>query len=120
MNLSEAEYDTKHFNARAAALRLIEKYNLSKGNDCPICAESNEQVIERAKEIIDYYRNTPSANYSLSNIGSGGGGSVTCCPMSFYICCSFCAATIEAFPVYLLCCYLCACSYCCPDICPSN
>lgn len=41
------------------------------------------------------------------------GGCDPCCPWKFYACVTLCAATIEAFPTYLLCCAFCYDTYCC-------
>lgn len=81
----------------------------------------NEKVI-----LLDTFRNYLNNNSnSLNNLVmemkdnylyiSNGGGDPNDgpkCPASFYLCCATCAATIAAFPAYIMCCTVCLCGFC--------
>lgn len=122
VNLTEEEYTAKHNEVRAAALRLIDRYQWTSTANCTTCNLTEEELISLVKKNVDYYRNNPTVVYKITSrsVGSGGGSSQPCYNASFYMCVVLCAATIEAFPVYLFCCYMCGCWHCCNQMCPTN
>ncbi len=121
LGMTQKEYDSKHQQVKEAAQRLITKYGISVTNECIPCNKTNEEISNKLKGIISYYRANPGANYDVlvQSISSPGGG-VPCCPPTFYVCCLGCATTIEFFPAYLFCCYLCGCGFCCPSFCVTS
>lgn len=111
--------DTKA--VKAAANRLIAKYNLSSSatGECISCKTNNDESIAKIKRTITLLRENKasftkfqallsSPNLNLVDPGDGG-----CCGWRFYACVTFCAASIEIFPVYLMCCAICYDTYCC-------
>jgi hypothetical protein len=126
VHISEADYLSRSLTIKACASRILMRYHLPSqqfiNGECVSCGENDAKKIEAFKKEINYYQhhpedylafrtsllevNKPNSRYTYNRDG--------CCTANFYFCCAICAATIEAFPVYLGCCYLCSTSYCCP------
>lgn len=134
---SYSSYLENALKVKAAANRLITKYHLQEfdsNQNCSACKiEDDNKKIETLKNNIKFFREnkqaylnyrkallTTNINQSLSTRYTKDTASVTtlstsdtCCGWGFYACCTLCAATIEAFPAYLLCCGFCYDQYCC-------
>ncbi|MFI5451659.1 hypothetical protein ACHMWN_05825 [Pedobacter sp. UC225_61] len=125
IGMSREEYLGKVAKAKSAAERILTKYNISKNLNasCASCnLQKNEKDFADFKQSINFFKSNRSTyeqqrqniiTTSLVAAEPGGGGESLCCGPDFYLCATICAATIEAFPVYLACCYLCYRSYCC-------
>jgi hypothetical protein len=121
---SKIEYLNDAKEVKSAASRLITKYYIAQRptiTECMSCKTSDDEVILKIKRTVTHFReNQQSFNNfeellvtpSLVAPPDDGGGSA-CCPWRFYACITLCAATIEAFPAYLLCCGFCFDTYCC-------
>lgn len=110
------EYLDKVGLSKQAAQSLIANHNIQ--GECGTCATETPIIFTNIKEIITNFRKDTSlyTNYKKAVISLGGGlGSDGgwCCGWAFYTCTALCAATIEVFPVYLLCTSLCFKEYCC-------
>jgi hypothetical protein len=121
---------------KVASRKLLQKMKemgINTSSDCITCTKSNEDLISDFKKTIIKFQEMPAKfkNFnrkslkinstfqtsvvSASDITDGETSEQLCCPFAFYACCAVCAGTIEIFPVYLACCYLCGVEYCCPN-----
>ena len=106
---------------KEAAKRLVSKYNISS-KSCESCSTANNSP-NRAHDILLRFQSNPNDFQRFRTNALGIGTTVngitpntvpvSCCGGSFYLCVGVCAATIEAFPVYLICCGGCYGELCC-------
>ena len=118
---TKAQYLYEVNNVKAAANRMAAKYNIkNEGNSCTTCNVDKNEELAKLKRTLNLFKNNKVAftkfktllidpNYAIG----GGGEDVSCCGWRFYACVTFCAASIEIFPVYLMCCAICYDTYCC-------
>lgn len=100
-------------NVRSEGNKILQSGKI-ESTSCQGCKSiSNEKVIEvitHYREHKDEYEKFKAAwNNGDIEIGITDGFK---CGWRFYACCAVCAATIEAFPIYLCCCALCYDEYC--------
>jgi hypothetical protein len=118
INMTKEEYLNKVGLAKESAKRLIAKYGF-KGTSCSLCSLSANDQIRSIKSQLIFLRNSPDeySRFRQEALGVQRGIASTvssaCCGFWFYACCTLCAASIEAFPVYLMCCAYCFHSECC-------
>lgn len=115
IGMDSAEYAAESLASKEAAERLIERYSIT--GSCTTCSLSLGSLLDTLRSSLTVFRNNSDLystfkNESL-NIGDRVATTYSCCGFWFYLCCTVCAATIEAFPVYLACCALCFHSECC-------
>lgn len=89
---------------------------------CIGCALSNSEKIILLDTMRNYFKYNIGSldqlfqelreNYLYISNGGGDPDDGPKCPASFYLCCATCAATIGAFPVYIMCCTVCLCGFC--------
>lgn len=113
LKMTKEEFETLNTKFKEAAQRLNLNYGLSKAMPtCESCKLTIAQKLAEVNKTIIKFKSDPRLmkNYFASMQGTT---STSCCGFWFYACCGVCAATIEAFPVYLACCGLCYHSECC-------
>ena len=104
LNMSETEYMSIVKLNKDYAQKLIANYDL-KGV-CNSCLLNSDEQISEIKSTLLYFQNNPevySDFLNQMNTGTYTGKRVACSGW-YYAEVALCAATIEAFPVYLLCC----------------
>ena len=122
--LEKSEYLERSLKVKSAANRLILKYGITSEPGSPKCisCKSNfNEVILKLKEVVNLFKGNHTAfeNFQSAILANFEGSNVAaskenlCCGFFFYACVTFCAASIEVFPVYLMCCALCFDTYCC-------
>jgi hypothetical protein len=115
LNYTREEYERRHTETRDAALRLLSKYALIGSTECETCKEGEQIMLARADRMIDNIRmgRSPAPESLLRAIDNAEDGDIgPKCGLQFYLCVLGCAATIEFFPAYLLCCGGCMCRFC--------
>ena len=119
------EYLREMQQIKVSAERLIGKFNFlqSQNSECISCKFTVDDALLTTKKTISRLQENDDSFTQLQTllettdyvdpIDEDGGGENACCGLKFYACCTFCAASIEVFPVYLMCCALCFDNYCC-------
>lgn len=120
IGISKGRYLQDVAQIKAAAKRLTLKYNLSSqtfSGECVSCKSNKTEELAKLKRTIHLFRENKLSFAKFQNllispslVDPGGNA---CCPWRFYACVTFCAASIEVFPVYLMCCAICYDTYCC-------
>lgn len=119
------QYIDESREIKEAANRLLRKYNIGSQPDmeCISCKTSSEEALLKIKRTVKLLKENKESYSRFENLmetqnsydenldDTGVGGA--CCPWRFYACVTLCAATIEFFPAYLLCCGFCYDTYCC-------
>ena len=123
VDMDKITYLNEVIKNKNAANRLVIKYNFStKSNisNCPSCNSTSVSSIKRTSDMISAFQSNPELlkRFRERSLGLIAGGTSTnvakpCCPVAFYGCITVCAATIAAFPVYLICCGGCYLGTCC-------
>lgn len=110
---------------KSAANRLILKFKFSTSSNpkCVSCSENINSTIYTLRGNISKFQQNPFEfqRFKQNSLGIANNvvGGVTpdvakpCCPVQFYECVVVCAATIEFFPVYLICAAGCYGGFCC-------
>lgn len=102
---------------RSAGARLVKKYELDK-TDCSSCLMEINAKNDVFKSVMAQFKADPGfySRFRTESLGIGTNlqqQTCCCCGFRFYACCALCAATIEAFPLYLACCTICFHTQCC-------
>ncbi|MBI9038950.1 MAG: hypothetical protein JEY97_12520 [Bacteroidales bacterium] len=58
LNLTETEYNLKHAEVKAAAIRLIQRYNINDLEDCLPCDQTETEVIASEKKSLTIIETT--------------------------------------------------------------
>lgn len=122
LGYTREDYYKKVTKIKTSASRLIIHYNLPNYvNDCESCRLDENSKWERLNRLVSSFRQEPGNlalffNTIKSSAKPGNMEGLSTqepgCSWKFYACCAMCAATIEAFPLYLACCAFCMDSYC--------
>ncbi len=134
--MTKEEYTIQVNLTREAAKRLVKKYNFG-GLACNSCKSTNDEQIKGLRSILILFKENEKLyskfrsqslgvdsekNIKLTSLPASTGIVIqkrdpqfACCGFWFYACCTLCAASIEAFPVYLMCCSYCFHSECCDE-----
>ena len=103
IDMSEEEYLSDVKLNKELASKLNQKYKLA--GECELCQLSLDEQIDRTKTSLISFQNDPKLYLSFQNqLNPDVLGKAKHCSVWFYAEVTLCAATIEAFPVYLLCC----------------
>lgn len=134
LSMSKEEYMGKAVKVKAAAERLIVKYNFGQAGKegCASCVAENDikSKVDDLKLLLTKFKNNPSDLKKFNKATSLSSDFTSlvktsaqalesdeddelCCTLKFYECCALCAVMIEAFPLYLACCGQCYLSFCC-------
>jgi len=137
IGISTNEYEELIEEIQLYATTLLNNHQLPNDTQYCSCGILNNSQIQTFNSYLEYWETNNSALWDTYNYygldpqvcsgkpyprgnmglgdpynGGGGSGSGPDCRPSCYLCFAVCAATIEAFPLYLACCYLCMCSFC--------
>lgn len=102
IDMSKDEYLSNVKLNKELATKLIQKYKLEGKSD--LCGLNLDDQISQAKNSLISFQNDPESYLSFQNQLNSNYASKLKCGFWFYAEVALCAATIEAFPVYLLCC----------------
>lgn len=121
LNISPVEFDSIAMSLVTASESLNRRYQLESLNVmCKSCLLSDDEKLKQITQKLEYFKANPKqldAFYAKLKQGqgtgsSGSGSNGPNCGPKFYACVALCAATIEVFPAYLLCCAFCMEEYC--------
>jgi hypothetical protein len=119
------QYINEARDIKEAANRLLRKYKIgSQPNmECISCKTNSQEAIIKIKRTIKLLKENKESYSRFENLMEAQSSydqsldytelEGACCPWRFYACVTLCAATIEFFPAYLLCCGFCFDTYCC-------
>ena len=103
IDMSKEEYLSNVKLNKDLATKLNDKYKLA--GQCDLCKLSLEEQIVQTKNSLISLQDNPDLYLSFQNqLNQEFKGERLHCGVWFYAEVALCAATIEAFPVYLLCC----------------
>ncbi len=116
--LTSEKYDALIIANRAAAERLIKRYNLLSNGQarCLTCTLQPEQSIARTKQQISYFEKNSAEFRKFSNFLQSGlqpveksvasGGEGPGCPLAYYVCVASCIASQDPTGVCMVLCYV--------------
>jgi hypothetical protein len=117
VGMDKSTYLSMVIKNKDAANRLIIKYGFSKSS-CPTCsAVGTNSAVASLKTFVVRFQKDPTEfqRFRRNSLGMGISDDRfrLCCPVQFYQCLVLCSATIEAFPIYLICAGVCYGASCC-------